>query len=80
MNPADVVVAARDATRTYPMPAGDVHALRGVTLDVAAGDWLALMGPSGCAKSHIRRASPRRCARRAGEACGAPARRARGCG
>jgi putative ABC transport system ATP-binding protein len=53
VNRADVVVAARDATRTYPMPAGDVHALRGVTLDVAAGDWLALMGPSGCGKSTL---------------------------
>ena len=53
MNSADVVVAAHDASRTYPMPAGDVHALRGVTLDVAAGDWLALMGPSGCGKSTL---------------------------
>jgi putative ABC transport system ATP-binding protein len=47
------VVAARDATRVYPMPAGAVHALRGVSLAVHAGESLALMGPSGCGKSTL---------------------------
>jgi putative ABC transport system ATP-binding protein len=48
-----LVVEARAASRTYPMPAGDVHALQEVSLGVPAGDFLALMGPSGCGKSTL---------------------------
>ena len=50
---SDFVVEARAASRTYPMPAGDVHALKEVSLGVPEGDFLALMGPSGCGKSTL---------------------------
>ena len=47
------VVEAKAASKVYPMPGGDVHALSQVSLAVPAGDYLALMGPSGCGKSTL---------------------------
>ncbi len=50
---ATTVVAAEGVTKTYPMPGGPVHALRGVTLTVAQGTFLSVAGPSGCGKSTL---------------------------
>lgn len=47
------IVEARDVTRSFQMPAGPVVAVRGVSLRVAAGDYVALTGPSGCGKSTL---------------------------
>ncbi|MGY6629057.1 MAG: ABC transporter ATP-binding protein [Oceanicaulis sp.] len=45
------LIRARGLTRVYKLGGGDVHALRGVDLDIARGEYCAIMGASGSGKS-----------------------------
>ncbi|GAA2138751.1 ABC transporter ATP-binding protein [Nocardioides koreensis] len=47
------VVRCRGLTKTFRSGARETRALRGLDLDVAPGEWLAVMGPSGCGKSTL---------------------------
>ena len=47
------IISAQDVTRVFRMPAGDVVAVRNLTLTIAAGEHTAIQGPSGCGKSTL---------------------------
>jgi putative ABC transport system ATP-binding protein len=47
------IVSVKDAVKTYTLGKVEVPALRGVTLDVGAGDFISIAGPSGSGKTTL---------------------------
>lgn len=49
------LISVNNLTRTFASPAGTLNAIEDISLDIRAGEFLAIVGPSGCGKTTLLR-------------------------
>lgn len=52
-NQLQPIIRMKDVTKVFISDEMETHALRGVSLDIMAGDYISISGPSGCGKSTL---------------------------
>jgi ABC-type glutathione transport system ATPase component len=53
------MIAVEGLTKTYEMGSVAVNALRGVSFEIGRGEFVAIMGPSGCCACATAQSNPR---------------------
>jgi putative ABC transport system ATP-binding protein len=53
IKPGDTLISVRNVTKTFKLRRAEVHALKDISVDIRAAEYMSIMGPSGSGKSTL---------------------------